>query len=333
MKSYFGIIRYSLSVFFCVLILSLSFYNNFYNREFAVQTSAKLPVQEEKEEINQVKIETEKNEKTAEKEESKEVSSSKVYKGKIIGRYVSPYAAPISYKKVYMKNLSSKSVEIKPLLEAKLPFTIKSGKEPQVLIVHTHTTETYMKEENEVYTAADTPRTRNTAQNMVNIGKIVAKNLNSAGVPCVQATTEHDYPEYTGSYSRAAKTINTYLKKYPSIKVVIDLHRDAITSGKSDKVKLVTEINGKKAAQVMLVMGTGNEHYKENLKLAFKLQERLEADYKTLARPIYLTSKKYNQNLTNGSLLIEIGTDANTIKEAETSAEMVGKALAKVLKE
>ena len=332
MKNYFGIIRYFVSVFLCFLVFSLSFYNNFYNREFAVKTSAKPQENTESEEISQVKIEENKEEEKSEKEESKTVSNSKVYKGKIISRYVSPYAAPLSYKKVYMKNLSGKSVDIKPLLEAKLPFDIKENDDPQVLIVHTHTTETYMREESEVYTAADTPRTRNTAQNMVNIGKIVKDKLNSAGIKCVQATTEHDYPEYTGSYSRAAKTIKAYLSKYPSIKVVIDLHRDAVTSGKSDKVKLVTEINGKKAAQVMLVMGTGNEHYKDNLKLAFKLQERLETDYKTLARPIYLTSKKYNQNLTKGSLLIEIGTDANTIKEAETSAEMVGNALAKILK-
>lgn len=332
MKSYFGIIRYAVSVFFCFLILLLSFYNNFYNKDFTVQTSAKPQKIENSEEISQIKIEEEKGEEKVKEQESKAVSNGKVYKGKIISRYISPYAAPLSYKKVYMKNISGKEVDIKSLLEAKLPFSIKSGKEPQVLIVHTHTTETYMKEESEVYTAADTPRTRNLAQNMVNIGKIVAAELNKAGISCVQATTEHDYPEYTGSYSRAAKTIRNYLSKYPSIKVVIDLHRDAVTSGKSDKVKLVTEINGQKAAQVMLVMGMGNEHYKENLKLAFKLQERLETDYKTLARPIYLTSKKYNQNITNGSLLIEIGTDANTIKEAETSAAMVGKALAKVLK-
>lgn len=330
MKNYFGIIRYSVSVFLCFIILSLSFYNNFYKRDFAVKTSAKTSVLENSEEISQIKIEAE--EKKEESKESKSVSNSKVYKGKIISRYISPYAAPLSYKKVYMKNISGKSVDIKPLLEAKLPFSINSGEEPQVLIVHTHTTETYMKEESEVYTDADTPRTRNTKQNMVNIGKKFANELNKAGISCIHATTEHDYPEYTGSYSRAAKTINSYLSKYPSIKVVIDLHRDAVTSGKSDKVKLVTEIDGQKAAQVMLVMGMGNEHYKENLKLAFKLQERLETDYKTLARPIYLTSKKYNQNITKGSLLIEIGTDANTIKEAETSAAMVGKALAKVLK-
>lgn len=331
MKNYFGIIRYFGSVFICFIILTLSFYNNFYNKSFSVETAAKNPVLDEKEEINQIKIEKEQKEETKKQEESKTVSNSKIYKGKIISRYISPYAAPSSYGKVYMKNISGKSVDIKPLLEAALVFDIK-GKEPQVLIVHTHTTETYMKTESEVYTASDTPRTRNTKQNMVNIGKIVADELNAAGVSCVQATTEHDYPEYTGSYSRAAKTINAYLKKHPSIKVVIDLHRDAITSGKSDKVKLVTEINGQKAAQVMLVMGTGNEHYKENLKLAFKLQEKLEEKYKGLARPIYLTSKKYNQNLTKGSLLIEIGTDANTIKEAETSAKMVGKALALSLK-
>jgi stage II sporulation protein P len=117
---------------------------------------------------------------------------------------------------------------------------------------------------------------------------------------------------------------------------VLDLHRDSVSSG-SDKVKLSTEIEGKKAAQVMLVMGSqsgsikDHPNWQENLKLALKLQQTLEQKYPTLARPLSLMSKKYNQSLTTGSLLIEIGTEANTLEEACYSAELVGEALVTLL--
>ena len=104
------------------------------------------------------------------------------------------------------------------------------------------------------------------------------------------------------------------------------------------KAKLVTEIAGKKAAQVMLVMGSQSgavkdyPNWKENLSLAVKLHQKIEQKYPTLARPILLRSSKYNQNLTTGSLLLEFGTEANTLDEAIYSAELVGDAMVSLLK-
>ena len=172
---------------------------------------------------------------------------------------------------------------------------------------------------------------------MVSVGKIVAEKLNSAGIKTLHDTTLHDYPSYSKSYSRAASTVKDYLKKYPSIKVVLDLHRDAVTKENGDKVKLLTEINGKKAAQVMLVMGsqsggiTNYPNWEENFKLAVKLQQVMEKKYPTLARPLLLMSKTYNQNLTTGSLLLEFGTDVNTLSEVHYSAELVGESLVELL--
>ena len=111
----------------------------------------------------------------------------------------------------------------------------------------------------------------------------------------------------------------SYLKKYPSIKVVIDIHRDSV-SAEGGKSKLVTQINGKKAAQVMLVMGSQGgivkdyPNWKKNLSLAVKLHQKIEKNYPTLARPILLRNAKYNQNLTTGSILLEVGTEANTME-------------------
>ena len=265
-------------------------------------------------------------------------ASTEAVKGKVITRYISPYLAPLSYDKIYIKNNTPLDINIKTLVGEKIGFKINENNSPQVLIMHTHATETYMEKDADFYTENYKSRTTNNNKNMVKIGEIVAKKLNENGIKTLHAKTQHDYPEYTGSYNRSAKTVNEYLKKYPSIKVVLDLHRDAVSMGGNDKAKLVTEINGKKAAQVMLVMGSqsgsikNHPNWKENLKLAVRLQQTMETMYPTLARPLLLMSKSYNQKLSTGSMLIEFGTDVNTIDEATYSAELVGDALVSMLK-
>ena len=307
---------------------------NFKHSEILTENDTSLntyDTEEKKEEVEETK-QTE----TSSQLESQQVSAAAV-KGKIESRYISPYSAGLSYNSVYVKNSSGLDINLKALLAASLDFKISKNEEPQVLIMHTHTTETYVKDDSGFYTEDYTSRTTDNSKNMAEIGRIIAEKLNNAGIKALHDTTQHDYPKYSGSYTRAAKTVNSYLKKYPSIKIVLDLHRDAISAGGNDKVKLVTEINGKKAAQVMLVMGsqsgsvTNYPNWQENFKLALKLQQTMEVKYPTLARPISLMSKNYNQSLSNGSLLIEFGTDANSLEEAKYSAELVGESLITLL--
>ena len=258
-------------------------------------------------------------------------------KGEIITQYNSPYSAPMSYDSVYMKNNTDLDIGIKKYLDGNISFRIEKSEKPQVLILHTHATETFKSDDNPYFTDDFSSRSQDTSKNMVSVGKIVAEKLNNSGIKTLHDTTLHDYPSYSKSYSRSAATVKEYLKKYPSIKVVLDLHRDAVSKENGDKVKLVTEIGGKKAAQVMMVMGsqsggvTNFPNWEENFKLAVKLQQKIEQKYPTLARPLMLMSKNYNQSLTTGSLLIEFGTDVNTLEEVHYSAEMVGESLAELL--
>ncbi len=292
------------------------------------------PVTENEKNDEQEERETETEEQAPEtKEEVSAAAGTGAVKGEIITRYISPYTAPDSYDGVYLKNSTDTNIEIKKLLNDNLSFKIFKKNEPEVLIVHTHATETYMETDSEYYYEGFTSRTTDNQKNMVKIGSIIAEKLNNAGIVTLHSQVQHDYPQYNGSYNRAAETIYSYLEKYPSIKVVLDLHRDAITQGETGKVKLVTEVEGKKAAQVMIVMGsqTGSvqnfPNWQENLKLALRLQQTIESKYPTLARPLSLMSKSYNQSITNGSLLIEFGTDANSLEEAAYSAELVGESL------
>lgn len=285
---------------------------------------------------NETKSETAVSSKEEKTSTSKVQASAEAIKGNIITRYISPYTASVSYDKVYLKNNTSLDISIKEYLNGKINFKIEKNNEPQVLILHTHATESFMLDDKDYYTENFKSRTTDNTKNMVAIGKIIEEKLNENGIKTLHSTVQHDYPGYTGSYDRAAETITTYLKKYPTIKVILDLHRDSVSSG-NDKVKLVTEIKGKKAAQVMLVMGsksgtvTNFPKWEENLKLAVKLQQIMEKNYPALARPLYFMPKNYNQSLSTGSMLIEFGTEANTLEEAKYSAQLVGESLVELL--
>ncbi len=269
--------------------------------------------------------------------ESLAVSATGTAMGKVIEKFISPYTANTSYNNVYLKNNTELQIDLKEFVESDLKINIQKNSEPQVLIMHTHATESYLRHKESYYTENDTGRTTDNHFNVVALGKIITDRLNEAGINTLHDTTQHDYPSYNESYSRSAKTVRDYLNKYPSIKIVIDLHRDALAENDSDKVKLTTEIEGKKAAQIMLVMGAqcskvkNFPNWRENLKLATKLQQTIESMYPSLARSIHFVAKNYNQSLSNGSMLIEIGTDGNTLDEAKYSAELLSNSLISLL--
>lgn len=258
-------------------------------------------------------------------------------KGKIVSQYLSPYGVKTSYNNVYLKSKTSLIPDIKSLLEQKPKFKIEKYSDPQVLIVHTHATECYMTEDRDYYTDADLTRTTDNSKNVTAIGDTVAAVLNDNGIVTLHDKTLHDYPNYNGSYSRSAATIKKYLAEYPSIKVVIDVHRDSIAGSGTDRVKPVMEINGKKTAQVLLVMGsegegiTGFPNWKENLCFAVKYQQFLEVMHPGFARAIGFYANRYNEELTTGSILLEVGTESNTFEEANRAAYLAADTLAKYL--
>ena len=256
---------------------------------------------------------------------------------KITDRFISPYGANTSYNNVFLKNNTGLTIDLPSLLKQRLNFKVEKNSSPQVLIVHTHSTESYMTQDRDYYTESDFSRRLDTNQNMVHIGEIFAEKLQNAGIGVIHDKTLHDHPSYTGSYTRSAETVNKHLSENPSIKIVIDIHRDAITSEDKTKTRPVLQFGGENTAQVMLVMGsetggiTNFPKWKENLAFAVKYQQTLEVMYPGIARAITLNSAKYNQNLTVGSILLEVGSEANTFSEAESAAEKSATALVGLL--
>lgn len=258
--------------------------------------------------------------------------------GAVISRVLSPYSANLKYDKIFINNKTPLKIDLKKEYETAPKLSLSKTVKPQVLIIHTHATESYMTDDRNYYTDKDATRTTDIKKSVVAVGDIIENKLKAAGIGVIHDHTLHDQPSYTGSYERAAVTTSSYLKSNPSIKVVLDIHRDSISSGDKDKVKPTVTINGKKAAQVMLVLGSESgsvknfPNWKENFRLGIRIQQKLETNYPNLARSAYFASKKYNQNLSTGSMIIEVGTEANTLNEAKYSGELIANALAEVLK-
>jgi len=228
-----------------------------------------------------------------------------------------------------IKNTSGYDIDIDSVLSAGCPIRLETGK-PQILIIHTHSSEAYSPAGLDKYDDLGTNRTLDQNLNVIRIGKELAKIFEDCGLNVIHDTQVFDYPSYTGSYNRSCDAVEKYLADYPSIKIVIDLHRDALCSDTVTYKTTATE-QGVCASQVMLFVGSdasGLEHpnWRQNLSLALYLQNAVCQSYPSLMRPITLTKYRYNQHLSPGSMIIEVGSNGNTLQEALAAIRLFGKA-------
>lgn len=232
-----------------------------------------------------------------------------------------------------VNNESSEKIDIDGLLR-KVPDLNLSEDGPQILIVHTHTTESYNDDGRDFYTGGDI-RTEDNSRNMVRMGEILERSLTEAGYSVIHSQKKHD-DDFYQSYTASNATVREYLKQYPSIAVVIDLHRDSLIGNDGTKYRPVAQIDGKPTAQILLLMGVGNGTYphpdwRENLSLALRIQKEATETYPELMRPILIRASRYNQYLSHGAILVELGSCGNTPEEAERAADLFGKVCAAAL--
>ena len=211
-----------------------------------------------------------------------------------------------------------------------------SADEPTILILHTHASESYTPEPGEVYETAGSFRTLDTDYSVIQVGKALAETLRSYGLQVVHDATINDYPSYNDSYANSLARIEAWKKQYPSLQMVIDLHRDAAEDEQGNAVALTAEVNGEDCAQLMLVVGTDqgglyHPNWQENLANALKLQSVLEGMYPGLCRSLNLRTERFNQHATPGSILVEVGCTGNTLTQAKRSAALLGEALASMI--
>lgn len=228
--------------------------------------------------------------------------------------------------------------DLAALLQSPLTLSPQTADAPYILIIHTHGTEAYTAAGTDTYTAEDTFRSTDTAENVVAVGAVMAEYFESAGIPTVHVTEMFDAVSYTDSYALAAEAIRAYLAKYPSIQIVLDVHRDSIIRTDNTKIRPVTTIGGEDVAQFMIVAGTdykgaNHPYWRQNLSFALKIQENLIESAPHFARAINLRGAAFNQQYTKGSLLLEIGSCGNTLEEAKRAGKLAAQAIAAVLKE
>ena len=215
---------------------------------------------------------------------------------------------------------------------------VAMGEGPQILILHTHGSEAYSQADGQTYEESDPYRTTDCSRNVVKVGEEMATVFRAHGFQVLHDTTLYDYPAYNGAYERSQAAAERWLEEYPTLQVILDVHRDALVSSEGEIYKMVSQEAGEQVAQVMLVVGTdagGGAHpgWRDNLAFARLLQSNLVRGYRSLARPIVLRSSTYNQQLSPGYLLVEVGGHGNTLTEAVAGARLWADNVARTLLE
>lgn len=246
--------------------------------------------------------------------------------------------------KAFFINTTGQEVDVNAARNAAFPITSSKGTEPLVLVLHTHGTEGYFEDNTNLsdfatdgisgYFLPDETsfRTADPSKSVVQVGKVFTETLRSCGIPTLHVETMHDAEDFNSAYSKSAETVKKMLEQYPSIQYVIDLHRDSVVRGDS-YVKSLATVENTPTAQVMLVVGAGkHNNWEKNLTVAANYKEQMDARFPSLSRALYLRTARYNQQYLPGCLLLEVGSAANTLEEAENAARFAARSFADLLK-
>lgn len=216
------------------------------------------------------------------------------------------------------------------------PLKYKFDDDSKVLVYHTHTNESYLSDISDINNMSIPPRSSDERINVVRVGQELCANLEGFNIRTIHSKKYHNVPNDRGAYARSLATVFEYIKKDPSISVTLDIHRDGISD--SRKLRMVENVDSVNVSQIMIVVGTNktglsHDRWRENLKFALKLQKKLIEYNPNIVKPIFISKNRYNQHLTDCSLLIEIGGDGNLIDESIQSTKYIARALSEIYQE
>lgn len=228
---------------------------------------------------------------------------------------------------VSVKNQPGYDIDVPAMLLSPLSWDLTIS-QPTVLILHSHTCESYQNTEG--YTPSDPYRTQDSRYNMISIGAHLAKSLEARGISVIHDTTVYDYPSYNDAYTLSRQAVKQHLENHPSIRLVLDIHRDAYVDSAGNQASDTVTVGDQTASRLMLVAGTGPSHttWRENLSLAVKLQAILEKEHPGICRDVTMRTYYFNQDLSPGMLLVEVGTAGDTRQNALCAAELLAEAIA-----
>lgn len=215
--------------------------------------------------------------------------------------------------------------ESKATEETKSKKEKADNKKPLVIIYHTHSTESYQP-----YSESNFHREKETGT-VRDVGNTMTEELNNLGIGVVHDKTIHDRPSYNQSYDRSLETITALLKKYPTAKYVIDLHRDA--AAYSGNVGKTTTINGTTVAKYSLVIGKNNANFSKLMRYAKKINQKAASLYPGFEGRIIEKEYRYNEYIADNYLLLEIGNNQNKIQDVKATGKYFAHVLAAVIEE
>lgn len=298
--------------------------DNNYLEEFLQTEISSIKGMEKIENNNQEKSKNEENQKTEDKkdEDTTQKTSENItpaqtsnIKTEVVTQNPISENFNVQYKNVKIKNQTKYN-----LTEEMMTPDIKIDNK-NILIFHTHSCESYTSSEKYQYQSTGNYRTTDLNYTVTRVGTELENYLKQYNINVTHDTSYHDYPSYTGSYTRSLKTVENMLQTTPA-DIIIDLHRDAVGS-RSDYAPTV-KIGDDYAAQIMFVIGTNegglyHPNWNENLKFAIKIQEKAEEMYPGLFKPIMLTPSRYNQHTGKYANIMEVGATGNTLEQCLTS--------------
>ena len=237
-----------------------------------------------------------------------------------------------------VKDTSESGVDLAEELQIDPDVHVKRDGSPVVLLYSTHSSESFLLSDTDWYYTDDDFRSTDPDESVLSVAAEAAKVIEAGGFGVIHDTTMHDYPAYSGSYDRSMETIQKNLAEYPTIQITMDVHRDAFGEEEDGtRYKPVAEVDGEDAAQIMILAGCDLSEdplfpdWRENLHLALRLQQKGESLFPGLYRPLFFSQRNYNMHASHGSILVEVGTEVNTIKEVRYSGRLLGETILAVL--
>lgn len=239
-----------------------------------------------------------------------------------------------SSNEVKISNATNLKIDTSMLMTNPPPFLKEDF---AVLIIHTHTTESYTPSELYPFTHSDTYRTQDRNYNMIKVGDKIEEILRANGIKVYHSEKTNDYPSYNQSYNKSLSEAEKMIKEHSDIKIILDVHRDAIETSLGEEIKYISNINGTQAASLMLVVGSNlsglsHDNWQDNMNFALNLQSHLNSVYPGLMRPLNFRKQRFNQHLAPGAIILEVGTNSNTLEEALLGAEYFSNGLVSFVK-
>lgn len=242
---------------------------------------------------------------------------------------ITPSFTSTDRKYFTVSNGSSQKPSYESLLTEKLNWNL-TGSKPTILIIHSHGTEAYTPTADSMYKEyGGEYRTDNNKYNMISIGDRLTELLEAKGIQVIHDRTPYDKDDYNNAYKKSRAAVQKWLEEYPSIKLVLDLHRDAAENPDGTQWKAVTTVNGESTAKLMMVVASSPTNWKQNLGLAEKFSVLFNRTYGNMARSIVIKGNKstYNQDLAMRSLIVEVGAAGNTHQEALNAMNVLAEAI------